>query len=110
MVGKEHFEIGILRVVQSNVNVVVVCAGIRGVLHLEKFDKGEAFTNFNILNLPVALHNRVNAALVHIWQPTNEQLPHEDGLVYERGSHGLIEEGLNFLSRSARRNSLYVRI
>ena len=53
VVCKENLEVVVVGLVQGGIDVMVVRAGITGILHLEVLHKDKVFNHLDVLNLPV---------------------------------------------------------
>ena len=74
MISEKYFKVGIVHVVDSHVDGVVLRAGIWGIFNLVEFYIGEVFNDLDFLDLPVLTHNVVDEGFVHLRKPRDEQL------------------------------------
>jgi hypothetical protein len=90
VVSEENFEVWVVRVlVEGGVDVVVVRAGVRGVLHFEVFHENEIFDYFNSLHFPVPAEEVLYDCFGGFVHAADVQLADEDAFVDVFGGVGL---------------------
>jgi len=81
MICEKYFEIGVVGLVEGGVDVVVVCAGVGGVLYFEIFYKYKILYYLYLLNLSIFAKETSDGGFGSLVQPTNIQLSHQNTLV-----------------------------
>lgn len=97
MVGEEHLEVGVLSVVEADVDVVIVGASVGSILYFEEFHKGEVLADLDVLDSPIPRHNRVDGLFAQVREPADIELSHQNRLVCQRWSDRLIVKYLDLL-------------
>lgn len=65
----------------SGIDRMILCTSIGGVLHSVEFYVSEVADYFDLLDLPVLLHDLRNELFVHLLQSADEQLADQNALV-----------------------------
>jgi hypothetical protein len=81
VVSEEDLEVVVVGLVERGVDVVVVRAGVGGVLHLEVLHEHEVLYHLHVLDLPVLPEEGADRLLARIVQSRHVELPHQDALV-----------------------------
>lgn len=94
MVCEEDLEVVVVGLVQGSVDIVVICTGIGGVLHLEVLHEHEVLYHLHVLDLPVLPKEGADRLLTRLVQSGHIQLPHQDALVDLLGRLRLLHQFL----------------
>jgi len=82
MISEKYFEVRIVGVLmKSCIDIVVVCAGIGGILDLKVFDEDEVFDYFDSLYLSIAAEKFTDRLFARFIHSTHIQFPDQDTLV-----------------------------
>lgn len=77
MVCEEYFEVGVVVVVvEGHVDVVVVCAGVGGVLYFEVLHEDEVLYDLHCLDLSVFAEKVTDKGLVGVLHAAHVQFSH----------------------------------
>lgn len=96
MVGKEDLKICVVTVVvQSHVYVVVICAGVGGVLNLQVLHEDEVFYYLDGLDLTVFAEKTTDESFVCVLHAAYVELTHQNALVDLLGRLGLLGKFLS---------------
>lgn len=74
MICEEDFEVVVMGLMEGRVDVVIICTGVRGVLHLEVLHEYEVFDHLNVLDLAVFAEEGTDGLLARLIQPRDVEL------------------------------------
>jgi len=73
MISKKYLEIGIDQRLYWGIDIMIISAGIGGILNSEILDKGEIFDDLNVLDWTISSHQLRYCLLVYIVQAAYEE-------------------------------------
>lgn len=60
MISKEDLKVVVVSLMQSGIDVMIICASIGCILHLEVLHKHEILDDFHVLDLSILAKERTN--------------------------------------------------
>lgn len=66
VIGKKYLKVCVMSLVKRCVDVMVICAGIRGIFYLEVFHENEVFYNLNVFNLTIFAEEITNVGFARL--------------------------------------------